>query len=255
LRGEIRYFQVDKNNQTNGDIRVYNAYYYQSNLFANANDELDVGYFNVPFDYDKAISLIFNPSYNYVWTKQELGIKYAIKTDKVQVATAITNRQNGKNDNSYTSANGNKDYYEGYDFSLRTVYSPIKELSFGLGYIRDNLSANNGAYNQDYVYDVIFSKGPVGVFAEYTQRKPSDADGVSGSYFEASYKFTNLFTAYAGASIDIDDFSTSTSPVQNNAFLGAKFQISTRTALQAEYVKFDDDDHTYNLNLRLRVEF
>jgi|CZCB01.1.fsa_nt_gi hypothetical protein len=252
FKGEIRFCQVDKNGSNSGDIRVYNAYYYQTKFFV--NDELNVGYFNVPFDYDKVISLVFTPSYNHVWIKQGLGVKYAIQTDKLQFAAAITNRQNWKNDNSYIDADGNKRYYEGYDFSLRMVYSPSKEFSVGFGYIKDNLSNENDTYNQNYVVDAIFTKGPFGIFTEYTQKKPSDAEGASGSYLEAWYQLSDQITAYAGSSIDIDDLSTATTTAKNNTFLGVKFQIAAKTAIQAEYVDFTDDD-TYNLNVRLRVEF
>lgn len=252
FRGEIRYFQVDKNNQTSGDIRVYNAYYYQNNIWG--KDELNVGYFNAPFEYDRFISLVMSPSYAYVWTKQELGVKYGIKFNQFQLTAAVADMQNGKNDNSYVSG-GTKHYYHGYDFSFRGVYTPVNGLSLGFGYTRDNIDSYADTYNQDIVYDILYAQARYGIFAEYTQKKPNTADDQTGSYIEGYYLINDKVTGYAGANIGISDFGTSSSPVYNNYFLGVKYQLAAKTALQAEYVKFDDVDDTWNVNVRLKVDF
>lgn len=242
FKGEIKFLKVDKNDHDSADIRLVAAYYYQTNLWV--KDELDIGYFNIPFYSDRYITLTNSLSYNYAWPKQSLGVKYGFDWDKFQTTMAVTNAHNLKNDNGPNS---------GYDFAFRTVFKPIDELTLGLGYANDKINTVTNSKNQDFVVDAAFTKGPYGVFAEYVWQKPTvngaKQDEKTGGYLEGTYQFNERLTGYVGTTISADDFTS------DYYLLGAKFLLAKKTTLQAEFKQLDDADDTWSFNVRLKVDF
>jgi hypothetical protein len=252
FRGDLLFKQVDKNSQTSGDIRVTAVYFYQKNLLG--NDELNIGYFDIPFYSDKTVALnataglsstIYGSySYNYLWPKQSLGLKYDYKADSFEVIAALTNAANLKNDNATVT---------GYDYAVRGLFTPITGLTFGLSYAKDVTDSAADNYNQDVVVDANFVTGPLGIFVEYDNQTPysggSTGTAKTGIYFEGTYKISDSFTAYIGGSPSAQDFTG------NNSFYlaGGKYQLAPKATLQGEYLI--PSGNSGSLNFRLKVDF
>jgi hypothetical protein len=252
FRGDVLFRQVDKNSQTSGDIRVAAAYFYQKNLLG--NDELNVGYFDIPFYSDKTVALNATSglsstlygsfSFNYLWPKQSLGLKYDYKTDNFEIIAAFTNAANLKNDNATVT---------GYDYAVRGLFSPVAGLTFGLGYANDLTDSAANNYNQDLVVDVSFVTGPLGIFVEYNNQTPysngTAATAKTGIYFEGTYKASDNFTAYIGGSPSARDFTGD----DHFYLVGGKYQLAAKTVLQGEYLI--PSGTLGSFNVRLKVDF
>jgi hypothetical protein len=252
FRGDVYFKQVDKNSQTSGDIRVTAVYFYQKNLLG--NDELNIGYFDIPFYSDKTVALNVTSglsptlygsfSFNYLWPKQSLGLKYDYKTDNFEVIAALTNAANLRNDNATVT---------GYDYAVRGLFTPVAGLTFGLGYAKDLTDSTANNYNHNLVADVNFITGPFGIFVEYDNQTPysSGTAGTAktGIYFEGTYKASDNFSAYIGGSPSARDFTG------NSSFYlaGGKYQLAAKTVLQGEYLI--PSGTSGSLNVRLKVDF
>jgi hypothetical protein len=252
FRGDVQFRQVDKNSQTGGDIRLTAVYFYQKNLLG--NDELHIGYFDIPFYSDKTVALnatsglssTFYGSFgfNYLWPKQSLGLKYDYQADSFEIVAALTNAANLKNENTTVT---------GYDYAVRGLFTPVPGLTFGLGYAKDLTDSTANNYYQNLVVDANFVAGPFGVYVEYDNQTPYSGGTAgttkTGIYFESTYKVSDNFSVYIGGSPSAQDFTGN-----NNFYLvGGKYQLAAKTVLQGEYLI--PSGISGSLNVRLKVDF
>ena len=198
----------------NLDYYLDQAYYYQNNVFAQG-DKIMVGALD---------PLPFNAGYGNGMQIMSLGGAYAISTN---VGMIYSYAVPGSWDLGFGLADArsswareqinyatSKDTNEGFDYSTRFNYYPIKGLKVGAGYeyvvtgAADGNIAVDPSKNNDtrMIIDACYQPAPFGGLIEYLAVNPT-VTGVSkkalnGIYAEANYK-SGAFLAYWGRAIDI----------------------------------------------------
>lgn len=279
--GGIQFFQIGKNSNDGNskvDIRVDSGYYYQKAILSDG-DELDFGYFKLPFGIEKGFQIIsldnslsgqaLGP------TKKSIGLKYQGKAGTFGYAFAVANANNGGDYNQSSDKTS-----KGFDTALRLTYGPLPCLKMGLGYMNDVV--NSSTANSLGVFDVTCGVGPFNLSAEYVSVTPDSLDAMTGVYGELSCRLSETFSVYTGRAVSLSGenngkklieylantnknnwyilgSSTGTGynfAVQDNwTLIGAKYQLATKTALQAEFLQQDDDKAKRIGGIRLMVEF
>ena len=221
-------------------------YYFHKNLFAEG-DQLKVGYVFLPFINDKYLGIIQESlAKSYAGAKNSTGIKYDLKMDGFTGSLALTN---WKNDTG-TLASGDG---SGFDMALRVSFKVIDELSVGVGYVNDATVTGGATTNTgSLVADVLYSAGPFGVFFEYVNKTPAVGSAQSGMYLEPNFKLMDNLTVYVGSTLASKDSGLTTS----EWFVGGlKYQVASKTTLQAEFISYPDASAKNCFGIRLRQDF
>lgn len=240
FKSEIRFFNTGINNA------VEHAYYYQKNLFT--TDELNIGFLPLYQYYNQnTISLVGNLAYRISPPNTSPGVKYSLKSDKLEACFAILNA----NDQDFQNdANVN-----GYEQLLRIVFQPSNNLTVGAGYLNDKGcvgNTNNNGQDTFLTLDLTYQINPFSLYMEYDSETPYGASAQSGIYFEGTYKLKDNLIGYLGGT----SASKSSGLLPSEYFcVGVKTQMATQTELQAEYLIYQDTADNNSLNVRLKLSF
>lgn len=250
FKGEVQFRTPMSKNEN--DVRVDSAYYYQKAMFL-TNDEFNIGYISqLPFKGSYNAIVLEDLANAIVKNTNSVGIKYADKIGNFDFAVAVLN---AKNQYAVTDTT-----YQGFDYGLRVNYVVIPGLKLGLAYVDD--VTNSDKYNTAYLFDVTYSLGDFGAYAEYVSASKTAAGSTTdydgATYLELSYKVTAPLTVYVGGTAGLGTDTTSlnqgfsytytkdsVSNLQatgNWMLAGLKYQLAPGTVLQAEYVSVDDSN-------------
>jgi hypothetical protein len=222
-------------------------YYYQKNLFT-AGDELNAGYVFLPYYNDKYISLVESLAKNKGSVKNSTGLRYILKVDGFEGSLAVANWKNSSDTASLASGEGT-----GLDEALRVSFKVMDGLNIGAGYINDT-AVSGGATTSTgrMVADVLFTMDPFTVFFEYVNVNPNGGSARSGMYLEPSFTLSDNITVYLAGTLASKD-----SGLQSSEYMagGVKFMVAPKTAIQAEYLSYPDNNSANSLNVRLRADF
>ena len=238
FKSEVQFRKPAKNNTSDGDIRVDNAYYYQKNIFT--TDELNIGHIPITWHADKSITILGSLGSD-LKPGNSVGIKYIFKGDNFSITGNVLNADNEKKRNANTT---------GYDLGARGEFSPMDGLTIGTGICNNVINADNDTSTLGIVVDGLYSLGALGLYGEFVSMKATVSDesenAENGFYIEGNYTLTDKFTAYAGISIAED-------LIDDRTVIGGKYQLAPGTALQGEFVDREEGD--WDFNLRLRLDF
>lgn len=238
FHSEVQFRNPGKNNPSGGDIRLENAYYYQTNIFG--RDELNIGYIPITWHADKSMTILRSLASNLM-AGNSVGIKYRLKGEEFSITGSVTNAANEQKSNSHKT---------GYDLGIRGEFSPATGLTLGAGVCNDIHDAKDEHSILRIVVDGLYSWGALELYGEFVSLKETvygnSKDAENGFYIEGNYALTGNFTAYTG-------ITSAKDLIDDHIVIGGKYQLTSGTALQGEYV--DTKNADWGFSLRVRVDF
>jgi hypothetical protein len=239
FKSEIRYTPL------NG-LKFVEGYYYQKNLLA--KDELQAGMITIPSYNDKYVAL-----QDTIGKKNSpansVGMKYGFFSDFVDFSLAIANANNENTANSST--------VKGFDYGARVSVRPVEGLTISAAY-DGNVYDNNNHTNNTLLVDALYNYQPFTLYTEYVAYNPNNTSNKTGFYIEPSYKISDNVKVYIGSTLGAKDGGIAIAGAAKSCDYqvgGVIYQIQPKTALQLEYLNYNEPESKNYVSLRLKVDF
>lgn len=233
IKSEIRFKPSD-------GLKLEDAYYYQRNLLG--EDEFDAGLIDIPAYNDQYLALNDTLGKNKS-PGNSVGIKYRIETEVIDFSLALANANN--------ESKANTDTIKGLDYGARISWKAVEGLVLSAAYDSDVYDNDNHS-NTTLLVDAVYNLQSFGFYTEYVAYNPNSSGNRTGFYLEPSYAVNDQWILYAGTTLGAKDGRIAASDYQLG---GVIFKIAPKTALQLEYLSYNEPTSEKYWNLRLKVDF